>query len=1033
MRAALLRYSRIDKHHLPVNTRGVAGCSCSKTGQFRINRTIVMRIIVFRSQRHGFLLLTFLLAPSVTFVNALQLVSVPDPSVSAPAGGGGDSTSPILSPDARFVLFSSTANNLVVTSSNTPYLSSSFPRVNVFLRDRTDGTTTLVSVNATGNATGNGDSMGTAVSTNGQFALFESSASDLVPDDTNQINDVFVRDLIAGTTHLVSIATNGGAANGESRDSSMTPDGRFVALASAANNLVTDDTNGITDVFVADLRSNTMTLVSIGAMGLNTNSASSAPDISSDGRYVAFYSTATNVVLGTTNSGRLYVRDLVAGITYHVDTNADFSSHLISDDGKYLVFEVRKTNTSSGTVFRYRVDTGLFDVVNTNCYVPDSANYDDSRRIDITPDGRFITFLATSNNTSGPAWVGVWDAQSGLTTSATASIPANGTPFCGWPTIDPAGRYLAFIISYGSNFFTNRQSIYPYFLHVRDMQLGTNWLVNVKSNGIWSNVSFTSLSRSAANGAVAFQAPDGNLVADDRNQYEDVFIGNLATRTTELISARQPALPSLTPSASSGNSTFSMSADGRYVAFASDGSDLTLNDTNKIQDLFRRDRLVGTNHLISVGNLPISATSLQFTNGSTEPSINADGRYVAYVAYPFGGTSAAYPRNVLLRDTFTGSNKVIGVTSTGLELGVGPCYAPMISADGSNVLFRSTSPSIAPGVSGENLFYRNLQYNTNRALTTYAVVSADMTADGRRVAFVGSTSSGNTNLYVWDSQATARVYTNSTPGISRVAISPDGSRIAYATATQLFLADWSANTNWLVGSMTFSPRVGMRFSTDGQWLAFACTNAVAPADTNGTYDVYLHEIQTGTNILVSHAFNSDSAGNDASDSPDISPDGRLVVYRSDASDLVSSDNNGAGDVFLFDRWTGVTKLLSVNKTGGSSANGLSASPQFTRDGHTVFFKTWATDMTEGDFNGGSDLFAYAVFYVSIARDGLPASGPTLSWPVAPGKAYHAQFLDDLNSTNWQDAGGAITIIGDLAYYTDPVPTAGQRYYRIVAD
>src|ERR1019366_385983 len=181
-----------------------------------------------------------------------QLVSVLDSSQGPPAGGSGDSWAPVISPDGRYVLFASTANNLVVTGTTNPLPVLFPPKLNVFLRDSTNGTTTLLSVNLSGARGGNGDSWASAISTNGRYALFESSASDLVPGDTNNATDVFVRDLVGGTTLLVSVNTNGGIPNGASRSSVMTPDGRYVAFVSEASNLVLGDTNGIADVFVCD-------------------------------------------------------------------------------------------------------------------------------------------------------------------------------------------------------------------------------------------------------------------------------------------------------------------------------------------------------------------------------------------------------------------------------------------------------------------------------------------------------------------------------------------------------------------------------------------------------------------------------------------------------------------------------------------------------------------------------------------------------------------------------------------------------------
>ena len=160
---------------------------------------------------------------------------------------------PIISQDGRYVLFASTANNLCLTTNHTSIPARWPAPLNVFLRDRSNATTVLVSVDLSGVAGGNGDSLPVELSTNGQYALFESAASDLVPGDTNNATDVFVRDLVKGTTVLVSGATNGLPGNGVSRSAAMTPDGRYVAFVSAANNLVPGDTNRIPDVFVRDL------------------------------------------------------------------------------------------------------------------------------------------------------------------------------------------------------------------------------------------------------------------------------------------------------------------------------------------------------------------------------------------------------------------------------------------------------------------------------------------------------------------------------------------------------------------------------------------------------------------------------------------------------------------------------------------------------------------------------------------------------------------------------------------------------------
>ncbi|MGH7992658.1 MAG: TolB family protein, partial [Limisphaerales bacterium] len=166
----------------------------------------------------------------------VQLLSGRNLSVPLPAGGDGDSVAPVISPDGRYVVFSSEANDLV-PGGNSRFV------LNVFLRDRTANTTVLISANTNGTG-GNDDSILGQVSANGRYVVFQSDASDLVPGDTNGVTDIFLRDTYTGITRLISVAADGGFANGASTDPVMTPDGTSVAFISAASNLVAGDTDG---------------------------------------------------------------------------------------------------------------------------------------------------------------------------------------------------------------------------------------------------------------------------------------------------------------------------------------------------------------------------------------------------------------------------------------------------------------------------------------------------------------------------------------------------------------------------------------------------------------------------------------------------------------------------------------------------------------------------------------------------------------------------------------------------------------------
>jgi Tol biopolymer transport system component len=164
-----------------------------------------------------------------------------------------------------------------------------------------------------------GDSSSPCLSADGGHVAFSSAATILVPGDTNGFNDVFVFDLQSNTLERISISTLGVQADGPSDVTSISADGRFVAFESVATNLVAGDTNGARDIFLRDRQSSTLERVSVGAGGAQAGSGSSGPSVSADGRYVAFSSSASNLVVGDTNGVvDTFVRDRQNGTTERV-------------------------------------------------------------------------------------------------------------------------------------------------------------------------------------------------------------------------------------------------------------------------------------------------------------------------------------------------------------------------------------------------------------------------------------------------------------------------------------------------------------------------------------------------------------------------------------------------------------------------------------------------------------------------------------------------------------------------------------------
>lgn len=254
----------------------------------------------------------------------------------------------VVSPDGRFVAFMSYASNLVANDNN------AIP--DVFVRDRLTSATTRVSI-PNGGGWGDGDSTTPSISADGRYVAFESYATNLVPNDTNDVSDIFVRDRTTNTTKRVSVASDGTESDDESFNASLSADGRYVAFDSLASTLVLDDTNWVSDIFVRDRTLNTTTRASLATDGTEADLDSFSPIISRSGRYVAFYSDATNLIADDTNSlGDAYLRDLQSGATERVSLASDGAEADagidtvagLSDDARYVLFNSSSANLIAG-------------------------------------------------------------------------------------------------------------------------------------------------------------------------------------------------------------------------------------------------------------------------------------------------------------------------------------------------------------------------------------------------------------------------------------------------------------------------------------------------------------------------------------------------------------------------------------------------------------------------------------------------------------------------------------------------------------
>jgi Tol biopolymer transport system component len=398
---------------------------------------------------------------------------------------------------------------------------------------------------------------GPSVSGDGRFVTFQSRADNLSDEDDDAVINVYVRDLEAGTTTLVSRAgdANGPAANGDSSHARISADGRFVAFESNATNLRTDDVDTRDDVFVRDLHAGTTTLVSraSGAAGAPSDGASSEPSISADGRFVAFESDAFNLSDEDLAFADVFVRDLQTGTTTLVD-------------------RASATATADGAV----ADTG-------------------ARSPSISADGRFVAFASAARNLGdddrdATADVFVRDLLGRTTTLASrASAVAGGAAAdqsAESPSISGDGRFVAFA-SDAANLDENNLNVTDIF--VRDTQALTTTLVSRASGpaGTPSDGASRIPAISADGRFIAFQS-EANTLDNANTPGEHVYVRDRLASVTALVSRASGAAGAAADGLSSDPA---ISGDGGLIAFDSDAANLSAEDNDPSFDVFARDML----------------------------------------------------------------------------------------------------------------------------------------------------------------------------------------------------------------------------------------------------------------------------------------------------------------------------------------------------------------------------------------------------------------------------------------------------------
>ena len=392
-----------------------------------------------------------------------------------------------------------------------------------------------------------------SISADGRYVAFSSNAANLVKDDTNGVTDVFVRDLVKNTTTRISISSKGTQGNKSSYWPYMSADGRYVTFTSEADNLVENDKNGVGDVFIHDVKRGGTELVSIGLNGGSGNDLSFWSSVSSDGNYVVYMSNATNLVPSDTNdSWDIFLRDRHSGVTSLASFGYDGSQ--ANSQSEYPVI------SSDGQNIAYASDA-------TNIVEGDTNGYRDVFEYDRKTGKTIRVSLATDGTQTNDG-----------TQAFVISISADG-------------RYVAFP-SLATNLVPD-DSNHAWDVFVHDRDKGETSRVSVASDGTQADAGSYGVSISADGRFVAYGSNATNLVPDDTNGVMDAFLYDRQTSKTERISVATDG--------TQGNDTSGLmliapdgidfaygtliSSDGSRVVYMSNATNLVAGDSNASQDI----------------------------------------------------------------------------------------------------------------------------------------------------------------------------------------------------------------------------------------------------------------------------------------------------------------------------------------------------------------------------------------------------------------------------------------------------------------
>jgi len=877
--------------------------------------------------------LGLLLIPAALPASRIELISAADPSLLSDSGGGASTVasngSRVVSSGGRLTVFTSVAANLAPGQVDTNQAS------DVFLYDRTAGTVTLISHSASGTAVAaHGNSDQPVISGDGNRVAYVSTATDLVAGQVIGASpNVFLWDRATGINSLVSHAAASAvtpASRPSSGRSALSQDGRWILFASGGTDLVTGQSGPAgesANLFLYDAMSGTNVLVTHDAAAATAvpDGGSEWPVLSADGRYAAYHSSASNLVSGyiSTDGGNMnvYLWDRTTGaniLVSHVagqplqgGSSSQFAS--ISADGRWIVYESSETHLAAGVtdasnltdVFLYDRDAGTNQLVDHPYGTATTTPAAGADAPVISGDGNWITFRSSDKDLVA--------GQTGTTTFLNLFQTERAT----------GDTTLVSHVAGAPTTVTNGSSLS---------------LPSMSTDGRWI--------------AYDFWVPPSPPGVDGR---EDIFLYDRAAGTNTLVSHRAGSATG----ADANSFEPSLSDDGGFVAFASDGTDLDsgARDANGARDVYLYDRAAGTNDLLSRrdAGLPSLSAGGDSANNYTSPVISHDGRWIAFTSAAANLVTGQIDTNggidVFLRDRTGGTTILVSrSTASATQSGNGPSYpTPAVSEDGRWVAFSSSATDLVsgqtPSLGTSNVFLFDRLTGTT---TLVSHSSASATTGGNGDSYLSSLSADGSRL-VFVSTATDLVA---------------GATDANAQS-DVFLYDRTAGSTTLVSHAAGAPlttanaeSLSSLLLADGSGVIFQSrgTNLIAGQnDSNGENDLFFFDPASGSITLISHVNGSaTTAGNLGAGSCVVSRDGRWILYDSLSSDLIPevTDTGFSWDVFLYDRKTGTSSLVSHAAADPNLAvNALSFAGDITPDGRWLAFISESTDLVRGQTYG----------------------------------------------------------------------------------